>query len=106
MAGVMAMTSPEEDAVEAAVDAYHAVEAHQERSGPYEGLAPSEVLERRLGPLSWSFDGDGFRLLRAVLERAAGPPPRPSPRRRVRLAFYDSYRRGRERLSRTWTGRT
>lgn len=30
---------------------------------------PAAVLEEELGPLDWSFDGDGFRLLRELLAR-------------------------------------
>lgn len=32
-------------------------------------LAPDEALEEVLGPLDWSFDGEGYRLLRRLLRR-------------------------------------
>lgn len=48
---------------EAAVRKY---EAEGYRRG---SLAPDEALEEVLGPLDWSFDGEGYRLLRRLLRR-------------------------------------
>lgn len=63
--------------------------------------AADRILEKHLGPLDWSLDGDGFALLRKVAKRVCPRPDiQPAFRPSSRLKYYDRYELARAAIHR------
>jgi len=90
--------SEREAAIQAAVEVVRDFEAngggHRGRKPPRSSVA---ALENHLGPLDWSFDGEGFRLLREVAARLGfgGRTSSPDPAEERALCLYDATARAR-----------
>lgn len=74
---LQAGTRAREEALRRAVEAVQRDDERTTREGPgfrWDRMAAVDVLEEALGPLDWySFQGEGYRLLREVAEEVFGP---------------------------------